>query len=58
MSVTFVMTSDYLKDVNSYYFVETDGLQHRRMDEFYSRTALLELKQRARIRGLLCSSIG
>ena len=54
MSCTFVITSDYLEDLYSYCFVEQDALYTRFMDEFNSRTAQLELKQRVRIRGLLC----
>ena len=52
------MASDYLKDLYSFCFTGTGGLQYRWMDEFYSRTTPLNLKQRVRIRGLLCSSIG
>ena len=56
MSCTFVMYSDYLKDLHSYCFVEQDDFCTRFMGEFNSRTAQLELtfNKENNEEGILC----
>ena len=45
MSETFALSSDYLKDFYSFCLRWISGLQHYRMEEFYSRTAQLKSRK-------------
>ena len=56
MSETFALSSDYLKDFNSFYFTEKGAFCNRFMDEFTSCTAQLNtvLNKEKNKEGLTC----